>query len=402
MSSFTWLDFAESDRQRAQDVIDLFREQDTRDELGTATIRDAFSDLFFPGTSAIQSRARYFLLIPWMYLRLEEKKLESAEVTRRARDEELKLIDVLADSEDNFGTIGVRARRTLKRLPTSVYWQGLQRLGILLFHQPRDQYHRSLDGFYRRRQSGTIRNDDGEVVSGARLRNWHAGIPDAPEGFPRECSLALTRAEAEYLQERILYSAPQSLFARLVENGEPAPDTDFPWEMPGRAALPERVRRDLDHAQHFSELMHGASLLYNFWLAELRKDEELIETYGSWVDEWTAARAESAAAHRAWNLEDMWEVVARAGGRVPMLTRVFVTHWIAIARDNIGQGLKQHPGARALIHDRERQLKRSLARLDGGRALELWGGDSGARQIDYRWKSIVKQLLNDIHDGLER
>src|SRR5829696_4420864 len=100
MPSFTWLDFAESDRQRAQDVIDLFREQDTRDELGIATIRDALSDWFFPSTSAIQTRARYFLIIPWMYLRLEERKVESAEAARRARDEELKLIDVLADSDD--------------------------------------------------------------------------------------------------------------------------------------------------------------------------------------------------------------------------------------------------------------------------------------------------------------
>jgi hypothetical protein len=401
-STFTWLDFAESDRQRAQDVIDLFREQDTRDELGTATIRDAFSDHFFPGTSAIQSRARYFLLIPWMYLRLEEKKTESAEVAQKARREELNLIEVLLESDDHQGTIGRRARRTLKRLPSSVYWQGLQRLGILLFHGSRDQYHRSLDGYYRRRQSPTLRNDDGEVMGAARLRNWHPGLPDAPDGFPRECSLALTRGEAEYLQERILRAAPHSLLARLVENGEPAPDTDFPWEMPEREELPERVRRDLEHAQHFSELMHGASLLYNLWLAELRKDEELAESFSDRVDEWMAARAARAAEHRAWKLEELWEVVARAGGRVPFLTRAFVTQWIALVRDNFGGDLKRHAGARALIHERERQLKRSLARLDGGRALELWGGESGAGQLDYRWNSIVRQLIDDIHDGLER
>jgi len=44
MSSFSWVDFADSDRQRAQDIIDLFREQDTRDELGTGTVRDASLD----------------------------------------------------------------------------------------------------------------------------------------------------------------------------------------------------------------------------------------------------------------------------------------------------------------------------------------------------------------------
>jgi hypothetical protein len=405
-STFTWLDFAEADRQRAQDVIDLFREQDTRDELGTATIRDAFSDLFFPGTSAIQSRARYFLLIPWTYLRLERAKVSSAEITKRAKDEELKLIDVLAESEDSYGTIGIRARRTLKRLPSGVYWQGMQRLGILLFPGSRDQYHRSLDGFYRRRESATQRNDDGEVLGAGRLRNWHGDLPPAPAGFPRDCSLALTHAEAKYLQGRIVESASKSLFARLVEHGQPAPDVEFMWEMPEVESLPASVRRDLEHARHFSELMHGASLLYNYWLAELRKDDDLIKAYGDWVDEWTADRAERAEEHRAWNLDAMWERLMPPFepplAKVPGQTRLFVTRWIELARNSLGRDLKRDTAARSLIHERERQLKRSLARMDGGRALELWGGDSGARQLDYRWKAIVKQLVDDIHQGLER
>jgi hypothetical protein len=43
------------------DVISAFREQDTRDELGLGTIRDGFANILFPGTSTIQTRARYFL-----------------------------------------------------------------------------------------------------------------------------------------------------------------------------------------------------------------------------------------------------------------------------------------------------------------------------------------------------
>src|SRR5262245_41662274 len=130
MSSFSWLDYAESDRRAAMDVIDLFREQETRDELGIGTVRDTFSDLLFPGTSAIQTRARYFFIVPWIYLRLERSKTESAEVAQKAKREELALIDVLEASDDSSGTIGIRARETLKRLPSTIYWQGLGRLGI--------------------------------------------------------------------------------------------------------------------------------------------------------------------------------------------------------------------------------------------------------------------------------
>ena len=48
-SSFAWLDFSDRDRKRALDAVDLFREEDTRDELGLGVICDAFADRFSQG-----------------------------------------------------------------------------------------------------------------------------------------------------------------------------------------------------------------------------------------------------------------------------------------------------------------------------------------------------------------
>ena len=70
MSAFVWLDYSERERRKMLDVVDLFREHDTRDELGVGSVRDAFADMLFPGTSTIMTRARYFLLVPWTYQRL--------------------------------------------------------------------------------------------------------------------------------------------------------------------------------------------------------------------------------------------------------------------------------------------------------------------------------------------
>jgi hypothetical protein len=56
-SMFTWVDFAEDDRRKMADIIALFAEKDTRDELGLGGIRDTFADLLFPATSTIQTRA---------------------------------------------------------------------------------------------------------------------------------------------------------------------------------------------------------------------------------------------------------------------------------------------------------------------------------------------------------
>ena len=66
-SAFAWLDHSESDRRKALDVVDLFREQDTSDELGIGTVRDALADSLFPGISTIQARGKYLLFISLIY-----------------------------------------------------------------------------------------------------------------------------------------------------------------------------------------------------------------------------------------------------------------------------------------------------------------------------------------------
>ena len=62
------------------DVIDLFGEKATRDELGLGGVRDAFADLLLPGTTTIQTVAKYFLFVPWMYMDLERKQVPSSKV----------------------------------------------------------------------------------------------------------------------------------------------------------------------------------------------------------------------------------------------------------------------------------------------------------------------------------
>lgn len=111
-STFTWLDYSEKERQRMLDILSTFKEHETRDELGIGVIRDAFSDMLFPGTSVIQTRARYFLFVPWIYKSLEEKKVLSSKIERRARDEEVRLIYALLESNDTNGVIGKEAKKT--------------------------------------------------------------------------------------------------------------------------------------------------------------------------------------------------------------------------------------------------------------------------------------------------
>src|SRR4051794_41871571 len=104
-STFTWLDHSEEARQRALDAIDLFRQPDTRDELGLASIRDAFAGVFSPGTSTIQTRVRYFLLIPWIYQRVEARP-SRLPAGRRAGAAEVDLIETPREAGSPGGVVG--------------------------------------------------------------------------------------------------------------------------------------------------------------------------------------------------------------------------------------------------------------------------------------------------------
>jgi hypothetical protein len=403
MSAFVWLDYSERERRKMLDVVDLFREHDTRDELGIGSVRDAFADMLFPGTSTIMTRARYFLLVPWAYQRLERLRIRSAEIAARARQAELNLVEPIERSDDNDGNIGKVAKNTLKRLPSSVYWQGLSVWGIRSFRGAQVQYHRSLDGYYAqlarhggRASERDIEHDD--LIS----PNWHAGLVPPPEDFPKECSLTLTRSEAEYLAERIRLSpgCSGSLLAELVAQKRCSTDAAFAWEHPNCGDLPPKLRELLDHAQNFSEVMHGAPLLYNLILGEQARRDESVAKYRRNFGEWAGSVSERSRALAQWNRERFWELVRSVNPRITGLTREFINGWWDLALAGDAARLCDSPAARLLINERERRLKKNLARINNPRAQELWTGDSGTAQLEFRWL-ISQRLLDDIFDGLE-
>jgi Family of unknown function (DUF6361) len=396
-SYFSWLDYSEHERRKTLDVINLFREQDTRDELGLGAVRDGMADLLFPGTSTVQTRAKYFLLVPWIYLRLEHRRVSPAQVASSARAAEVQLISVLVGSNDNDGVIGIQAGKNLQRLPGNVYWQGLGQWGIRIFPGSQDQYHRSLASFYAR-AANTQRDDDGEPVEGQVSRNWHAGLPAPPREFSNGLSLSLSGEEAEYLRERILTRAPGTLLSFLVDRGAKAERTAFPWHHPQLAELPARIREQVEHARNFSELMWGAALLYNLMLARLSERSELIQRYEQRLADWSSMIEARHDTLRAWDHRRFWDVLLSAGGQPTPLTRAFVDAWIARALVNPHE-MAANVSVQRLIHDRERALKGGQARLDNRRSLENWGGAAGSAQLSFRWP-VAQRMVDDILSGL--
>jgi hypothetical protein len=355
-----------------------------------------------PGTSTIQTRARYFLFIPWIYQDVEAKaarsNLDVRAIDDRLRKSEIRLIDALAESDDSTGTIGIEARARLKRLPSNVYWRGLGTWGIRLFEGSQSQYHRGL-ATGRAPLADALSTATGDEAR--RQSSWHPAIPKPPDGYPKEASFALAYTEAEYLQDRILSRAPRTLLAFLVDRATQIEETNFPWEA-DLEGLPESITTQLGHARNFSETIFGAAILYNLQLARLVKSEELVETYEKEFSKWCALVEERRTDLESWDRAAFWRVATSHGAKIPAPTHQFVDVWLDMLFANKPEDLESNSAAQGLIEQREAYLKGDeQARLVSPKAREIWRGASGAFQLDYRWW-VTRAILNDIAAGFEK
>ncbi len=395
-SFFHWLDYSDQERRRALEAIALFRERDIRDELGIGAVRDSFADLFFPGTSTIQTRAKYFLFIPWIYQKLQEQGISPYDISKKVRDQEIKLINALIQSGEEDGVIGFEARAALKRMPSNVYWQGLHSWGIRLVGGGQYDFHRRW-GLHT--SAIPVREDD-QTDSGLCMyrSDWDPCLPDRPKGFPEGASFALTREEAQYLGERIVTKHPNSMLAFLLQEKLEEVEFEFPWQHIQYAKLPPRIQGQLEHARKFSEIMHGAALLYNLMLARALPNDsamrsERIDFYVQELAGWQGNIERRIAEFQKWDLHELWALVLCQASAPSPRTRRFVEAWIGLVRQS--RQVIDNAAAEQLIATRERAIKNKLARLDNPGMLGRWPGYAGTRQLSYRWP-VTTRLMRDI------
>ncbi|MBN8607437.1 MAG: hypothetical protein J0L81_11000 [Caulobacterales bacterium] len=390
MSSLAWIDFDEAERQRAQRIMALFQERESRDELGLGAIRDSISDHLFPGTSTIQTRLRYMLFIPWIMRRLEGRDIAGSQLSAEGRAMEIRLSDALKAGGETNGVIGRDAGVRLQRLPSSVYWAGLGAWGIRLFPGSRDTYYATLPNARRRRQRSETDVEGFEDLHGG---HWHPGLPPAPADFLEAASFTLTEHEAEFIRDRLVASAPDSLLtwlARQSENGH----SDYIWHHPMLGDFPAAARRIVEHAEIFSAVIHGASLLYNLQLSELRDHEEWTAHYRGRLAQWAGDLDERRLAH--WSLPDFWREVHHATHTIrPGLVR-FVQDWVTLAKTNAAN-IAELETARGLVRERERRLKTSQSRFVNRAVRDRWGGASGADRLSFRWGQTQIHLEDLFH-----
>lgn len=388
MSVLAWIDFDEAERSQMQRLIALFHEQDTRDELGLGSVRDFLSDQFFPGTSTIQTRLRYMLFVPWILRSLESGNRSPAQLKSEGRSLELKLIAALKKGSETVGVIGGSVGDRLQSLPSAIYWSGLAQWGIRQFDGSIESYFETIPLLRERRSRQRI--DDGIEVP----VSWHAALPAPPGDYLDVCTFQLTDEEAQFIIDRLVAARPDCLLTWLARRRD-AGTADAIWMHPSLSDFTLRDRALVHHAHQFSDVMHGAALLYNLLLSERANSKSgYVDTYRQAVAEWAGAL--DVAAVRAWQPDDLFAQMAQAGVLVRSLLREFVHTWKQIAQGD-PSSIADDSAARQLVEWRERRLKGTQSRFANSSRLGAWSGASGTRPLSYRWnqaRSHLQDLIN--------
>ena len=388
-SSFGWLDTDASQRRQMLELVDLFREEGTVDELGIGAIRDVLSDALVPGTSVLHTRLRYVLFIPWLMQRAAHKA-SPAEMVSEFHRLEYSLISGLLAGGEQQGVLGNRAGRDLKRLPSEVYWAGMSQWGILSPGQ-------SVQAYFRRRHeqralAHRTATPDEPLAGSSMQAGIDPHLPQPTEPWLSSTDFNLTPTEEQYLSDRITVATQGSLLAWLVQH-PPGNDAAYAWHIDNLGEAPSEVQKWVEYARRFSIAMHGAALTYNLLLARKSQQAELIDTYTARIEEWRTELAESRALE-GWDRPAWWAMVLRRNPRIKRPTVAFVDAWLDLLLN--GAHPAQSRVAADLITSREVQLKRARARLVNQSALDRWSGASGLVPLTFRWE-IASSHLHDLY-----
>ena len=399
-----WVDFSREARKRAIDALDALQEPGAVDELGLGTLRDAFADAMFPGTSTLQTRAKYFVLVPCAI----RFALEEGKQLRQVEIECCRQMWNTCGRSREAGVIGNRGLNNgydwIQRPPSEIYWAGMRQLEILrtrtppglwLVHATRLAAESGSRPDGRNREEGI--DDDLETsFSGWKrdfdFRLWQDIYPVFRQQWEaRSLSPDLTPKEAAFLRGRILGAdgTRGTLLAWCLEHGripQAAAEDDAAPPLEKRSPFyrfsqsicrhaPSELKALLAAANAFNRLVFPARVLHNKLLAVPGIDAaEIWREIKSYVPDWAAV--------------DLSAIFALFPRRVPSSLESFLRN---LQRAFLAGNFA---AAERLIHEREIAIKGVRAKILHPEKLEP-GKWVGGGWLDYRL-STAARILRDI------
>ena len=289
-----WIDFSKSEREKILNILDALTEPGVLDELGVSPIRDGYSDLFFPGTSTIQTRAKYFFIVPYALKDLEVNKEKDYSKLKKILDdtEERCARKLLKINSQEMGIIGRRSiasNKWVKRTPSSIYWAGLRKYQIFKAKISIDQYIKII-AYQKRNKSNIInlgrKNDDEEdhddKNAGIGKKVHFLNIPSYDPKWKENFDMNLTPEEGQFLKNQIISTCGNSMIAHILKEDM--------WDILEYDSFrdlekcikkfPDNIQNDYNKAKSFSKFVYVLRVIYNLIVSEDKNEnakEEFIK-----------------------------------------------------------------------------------------------------------------------------
>lgn len=280
-----WIDFSKTERSKVLSVLDMLSEDATLDELGVAPIRDGYANLFFPGTSTLQTRAKYFFIIPYGLRDMEcSEEIHPGRVqTAFSALERFCGEHFLADNAGEEGVIGRRslaAGRWVKRSPADIYWAGLRKFGIFNGGtMSLGEYIRAMCAL--KEQKSTLKNlgskndaaeenetDDADAGDVRSYSFWN--MPLYRKEWKDDLCIALSKEEGAFLKSQILLTCPDSMMSIILKNDmrDVLSCDSFQELQLYLDRFPEHIQQDFTSARAFSDFIYAIRTIYNVIISD--------------------------------------------------------------------------------------------------------------------------------------
>ncbi len=398
-----FVSFNQEALSRANRVMKLLQGQGAIDELGLGRIRDAFSNIMFPGMSTLQTHSKYFLLMPALYAFLERSRIaDSREARAKVREFEMNLTLRLVDGSPE-GTTGIIGSDTLRSRsgyvkydPAYVYQAGMETYGML----PRGCNIYSLlaerskiyQNFPRKHRGNDESGDDSDDMSGNRQIFKTCGEDYELRG-KSPLSMKLTRKEALFLKQQIIATTPGSMLGYLLDSGLYTNVTNCLFDSLGEVLagnVPVEIFHTYRLALRFSRFAYLLRLRYAMLYDSLVGANEAAERESTKFGRLLADYADEFAP------EAMEEVIRLVSSRVTEEScKSFISKSARLIADANFDELDR------LIELREKTIKGAKrSKLVNFKDMQPGKAFETPQPMSYRWNTIVRTVLSEIKEGL--
>lgn len=399
-----WVDYSRQERETIKELLKVLGEGSSLDELGVGIVRDSISDLLYPGTSVLHTRAKYYVLIPALFQKAKKSNLTTRTEVRRFIDTEqdkiARALRRVKTGTKEAGIIGGRSDRAVKMKPTRIYWNGLRITGILL--NPAMSYDdacSAVASFNKKKQNIELKSeseDEGGDASDAGQGSFmifNTPCKQSIDEFMTKPTLYLTKEEAEYLREQFLQVPvmKNTLMEYCLKTKVK--------ELKGQSFasihcfddMSDSLKYHIELAKEFADFIYGAYIIYNLIFfgngGDYATDEELkrLETeYSLWK------KQTILLPHR----EEILKLV-RNHEHYKAALRSFLIDFENAVRDNHSEicSIKE----KELIKSRERFCKREKSKLGKNYPYQA----IQTVPMSYR-HGTGQTIIQDILEGLDR